>query len=193
MLINFDDGIFEPTNQKELHRLSKEITIDELNKVEKRLYEILSNISKKRKHNYKVTFMPNILLQIALKNKTPIMQYGAHLPFDIKIIKMSDKDQLLGKISELIILAHEIGHAILDHRNYTLDENYGTWLMEKITDEVAKFKLINLSPNFYKMYCLCRDTHHYKTKEGDFKEFFKPIIVSMENDWLTYGKNNNLF
>lgn len=187
-LINFSDGVFSEETQNKLTELLPEITHEELDEVQERLLKILTNVGRKNGERYNLSFMPNVMLQITLRNKTPKIQYGAHMPSNIKIIKMRDVNNLKGRVGELIILAHECGHAMLGDKNYSLADKYGTKMMEKITDEVAKFKLREISPGFYDMYSLCRNTHHYDTKEGDFKEFFKDIINVMEDEWGGYLK-----
>lgn len=185
-LINFSDGVPTQETQDKLNRLLPTISLRDLDNVEDRLYEILFNISKKELKNYKVTFMPNILLQIALHNLTPRIQYGAHLPFDITINTMGESNDLKSRIAKDIIFMHEVGHALLGDYNNKLDKKYGTHFMEKATDEIIKKKMIDVCPNFYDMYRLCRNTHHYNSKEGDFKEFFKDKIQKLEKEWEIY-------
>ena len=185
-LINFSDGVFTQENQDKLNKLLPTISLKDLENVEDRLHEILHNISKAKGQKYRVTFIPNILLQITLHNLTPKIQYGAHLPFDIIINEMGNENDLKARVAKDIIFMHEVGHACLGDKNGLLDDKYGTRFMEKSTDEIIKSKMRNVCPNFYNMYRLCRNTHHYDTKEGDFKEFFKDKIEKLEHEWQNY-------
>lgn len=189
-LINFSDGIATEDTQKKLQELLYKITPEELDNVEIRMKNLLNNIGNSKGKNYKVEFIPNVLLQIILHNNSPILQYGAHTPFHITINNMGSDNKninpLKARIAKDIILTHEIGHAMMGDYNQIMDKKYNTRLMEKSTDEVIKSKIFNEFPNFYEMYRLCRNTHHYKTKEGDFKEFFKDIIEILEKEWRDY-------
>lgn len=186
MLINFADGIFTPKHQEELNILLNEITYDELNAVEKYLYELLALVGSKIKKRYTINYIKVIPLQLLLNNYNGPLQYGVHSNNNISIIDMSEIGGKKGKFGEILILAHEVGHALMGYKNYTIQQEYNTRLMEKMTDETIKMRLMDKFPNFYKMYCLCRNTHHYKTKEGDFKEFFKDIVSVLENKWKIY-------
>ncbi len=186
MLINFADGVSEPKHQEELSNLLEQITLEELEAVERYCYELLSKIGRKNGRRYEISYVPPVALQLILNNQDGPLQYGVHAGNIIKIIKMSSFDKKKGKFGEMCILAHETGHAIMGVKNVTMDDKFGTRIMEKATDEAIKMYIMDKFPLFYRMYVLCRDTHHHKTKEGDFKEFFKDIIGIMEQRWAYY-------
>ncbi len=193
MIINFSDGVATPETQEQLHLLCNQISIEEIKKVECHLLNLLTKIGYRDKHRYSIDFVDNIPLQIYLHRGrlNGPLQYGVHSPYHIRILKMSRVDEKKGKIGELVILAHEVGHALMGDKNYTVQDNNGTKVMEKMTDEALKINLDNREfPTFYEIYRLCRDTHHYKTKEGDFKEFFKDIISILEKEWELYKKTH---
>lgn len=185
-MINFSDGVFTPETQTKLYQLLSQITDDEIEAVREYCYKLLAKAGKELGKRYSVSFVPIIPLQIMLNNKSDTIQYGVHAGNIIKIVKMDGSKK--GRFGEVLILAHETGHALLGMKNLTLREKFGTRVMEKATDEVIKMYLMDKFPLFYQMYYLCRDTHHYRTKEGDYKEFFKDIISKMENKWRIFKK-----
>lgn len=179
--VNFSDGVSTPETQAKLNMLLAQISDDEIEAVREYCYKLLAKAGKEIGMRYKVSFVPIIALQILLGNNSDTIQYGVHAGNIIKIVKMDGSKK--GRFGEVLILAHETGHAILGAKNGLLRELGGTRVMEKATDEVIKMYLMNKFPLFYQMYVLCRDTHHYRTKEGDYKEFFKDIISGMEKKW----------
>lgn len=191
--INFSDGVATKEIQQKLQSLLEQLTFKELENVYKYLLKLLEKVGTKNKAPYHVDFVDNIPLQIYLhkgKKEGPL-QYGVHYPNHIKIIKMSNVEKHKGTLGELIILAHEVGHALMGEKNYSIQEINNTRVMEKATDETLKMNLPkNKFPIFYEIYTLVRNTHHYKTKEGDFKEFFKDIIQPLEKEWKVYKEKN---
>lgn len=183
-LINFADGVATAETQFKLNNLLAQISDDEIEAVKQYCYQLLAKAGKNMGKRYNVSFVPVIALQLILNNTTETMQYGFHVGNVIKIIKMDGSKK--GRFGEALILAHETGHALLGSKNHLLRDNWGTRVMEKATDEVIKMYIMDKFPTFYKMYVLCRDTHHYKTKEGDYKEFFKDIISKMEMKWKRF-------
>lgn len=183
-LINFADGVATPETQAKLNQLLTQISEEEIETVKEYCYKLLAKAGKEFGKKYRVSYVPIIPLQLMLGNNTDIVQYGVHSGNIIKIVKMGDSKK--GRFGEALILAHETGHALLGAKNFLFREKWGTRVMEKATDEVIKMYLMNRFPTFYQMYVLCRDTHHYKTKEGDYKEFFKDIISKMERQWKKF-------
>lgn len=185
-LINFADGVPTQETQEQLNALLSQITDEEIEKVRNYCFTLLAKAGKELGKRYQVSFIPVVALNIMLGNNTGVLQYGVHSGNIIKIVKMDDSKK--GRFGEVLILAHETGHALLGAKNMLFKERWGTRLMEKATDEIIKMYLMDKFPLFYKMYVLCRNTHHYQTKEGDYKEFFKDIIAKMENKWHHFRK-----
>lgn len=188
-------------NQIKLNKYFKEISLEDLDLVQEFLFNFLYKINPM----YKVTFMPNLDLQKEIKkahlnqgrlNDSSLytLDYGQHQQGkdinNILILKMRSApgNEKLGRLAELIILAHEIGHAKMG--NYNLDmqimDGGSLKLVESATDAAIEQQLYKRFPLFGKIYRLCRSTHHYKTKEGDFKEFFKPLINYFDKEWFSY-------
>ena len=185
-LINFADGVPTQEAQEQLNILLSQITNEEIEEVRNYCYRLLAKAGKEMGKRYQVSFIPVIALNLMLGNNTDVIQYGVHSGNIIKIVKMGASKK--GRFGEVLILAHETGHALLGAKNMLFQAKWGTRVMEKATDEVIKMYLMDKFPLFYKMYVLCRNTHHYRTKEGDYKEFFKDIITKMENKWRHFKK-----
>lgn len=190
MLINFADGVATQETQDKLNILLSKITDEEIEAAREYCYRLLAKAGEEMGRRYKVSFVPVIALQLMLGNNSEVLQYGVHAGHMIKIVKMDGSKK--GRFGEVLILAHETGHALLGAKNMLFRERWGTRLMEKATDEVIKMYLMDRFPLFYQMYVLCRDTHHHQTKEGDYKEFFKNIIAGMEKKWRLFRERRNV-
>lgn len=180
------DGVATKETQKKLKALLAKITEQEIEEVREYCYKLLEKAGRKLGRRYRISFVPVVPLQLMLGNKQEKIQYGVHCGNVIKIVRMDGSKK--GLFGEVLILAHETGHALLGHRNDYLRANWGSRVMEKATDEVIKMYLMDKFPLFYKMYYLCRNTHHWDTKEGDYKVFFADIIEGMEKKWKSFLK-----